>query len=75
MLNELKAIEERLWAEAEVRDATHGRDEWACVLLALASRYMQHSVDDVKDLQWKAPSAWITAARAGITAARAARRQ
>ena len=61
--NELKAIEERLWAQAEVRDAAHGRDEFACVLYTLASRYMRHSPNDLKDMQWQAPSEWIAAAK------------
>ena len=66
--NELAAIEERLWAEAVVRDATHGRDEWAdewaCVLYALVFRYARRSPDDLQVMQM-ADSTQVDRGRAG----------
>jgi len=57
--NEYRAIEERLWAEAEMRDHTHGRDERARVLYRLAIRFSNPSNQDAGAKAWQVPVEWL----------------
>jgi hypothetical protein len=61
---EMKAIGQRLWAEANLRDATHGRDERTCILLTLASRYEFGYGDDSQAKLWQVPDEWMKDAAA-----------
>jgi hypothetical protein len=53
---EMDAIKARLWAEAALRDATHGRDERACELLMLAWDYGQGFKPS--EMTWQPPASW-----------------